>query len=244
MSYKVMQIEVSNLCSLACAYCPHPTQKRPKGNMTFETFQACIEVVKRSDNPELDGRKFVWLNHFGEPLLNPQLPEFVAYAVGQQVEVSFSTNGVDEDGDLFSREMWSELRDAGLRHVMISAHAKSLWNMKRHIGKVVPIGATFQPKRRNLHDWAGQVDISRYRPDYVRKIPDAPCDYQLHNMFAVRWDGVLTACCYDIEGRADGLSVRDVLEHGFAFERISLCDSCELGRGDVAWIERPLHIGV
>lgn len=241
MSYKVMQIEVSNLCSLTCAYCPHPSQKRPKGTMTFDTFKACIEVVKRSANPEYEGCKFVWLSHFGEPLLHPQLAEFIEYAIGQDVEVSFATNGVDEDGKLFSREVWSRLRDAGLKGVMISAHAKSLHRMKWHIGGIVPIISTFQPKRRELHDWAGQVDISRYRTEYVREIPAEPCDYETHRMFAIRWDGVLTACCYDIEGRTDGLSVHDVLERGFAFQPTSFCSTCELGRGDAWWIEEPLH---
>lgn len=46
-----MQIEASNLCSLTCVYCPHPTHVRPKGNMTMETFTKCVEIVKRSDNP-------------------------------------------------------------------------------------------------------------------------------------------------------------------------------------------------
>jgi Radical SAM superfamily len=238
MSYKVMQIEVSNLCSLTCAYCPHPDQKRPKGNMTFDTFKACMEVVKRSANPEQEGRKFVWLNHFGEPLLNPLLQEFIAYAVGQGVDVSFATNGVDHDRKFFPREKWAELRDAGLKDVMVSAHVKSVWSMKRHIGKVVRVRGAFQPKGAQLHDWAGQVDISRYSPRYVRNIPKAPCDYETHNMFAIRWDGVLTACCYDIEGRSDGLSVHDVLQQGFVFEPTSLCSGCPLGRGDV-WAISP-----
>jgi sulfatase maturation enzyme AslB (radical SAM superfamily) len=95
MSFKVMQIEVSNECSLECAYCPHPSQIRPKGNMTFETFKKCIDLVTLSDNPEIDGRKFLWLNHFGEPLLNPMLPSFISYAESKSVEVSFATNGVD-----------------------------------------------------------------------------------------------------------------------------------------------------
>ena len=65
--------------------------------------------------------------------------------------------------------------------------------------------------------------------------PKGPCDYATHNMFAVTWDGKLAACCYDIEGRT-GLSVDDALENGFAFQEISLCATCRLGRGDIAWL--------
>src|SRR5262245_22170737 len=106
MGYKVMQIEASNYCSLTCWYCPHPAQVRPKGNMSLETFSKCMTLVKRSENPERDGRKFVWLNHFGEPLLNPLLPDFVSFASDRGIEVSFATNGVDDGKELFPRSLW------------------------------------------------------------------------------------------------------------------------------------------
>ena len=57
-------------------------------------------------------------------------------------------------------------------------------------------------------------------------------------MFVVRWDGVLTACCYDIEGGGLG-DIRQVLQSGFEFKRIPLCSRCTLGRGDAKWIEPP-----
>ena len=122
MGYKVMQIEASNECSLACAYCPHPSQARPKGIMEMDTFKKCMELVRRSANPELGGRKFVHLNHFGEPLLNPRLPDFIRYASSQNIEVSFSTNAVDAEKKLFPRSLWRELADAGSqgRHRLLS----------------------------------------------------------------------------------------------------------------------------
>ena len=78
IGYKAMQIEVSNLCSLSCVYCPHPSQLRQKGNMSMDVFKKCIELTERSDNPVYFGKKFLRLNHFGEPLLNPLLPKFIS----------------------------------------------------------------------------------------------------------------------------------------------------------------------
>lgn len=233
-----MQIEVSNLCSLACSYCPHPDQVRPKGDMSWEVFKKCIEVVKRSDNPVYRGKQFVWLNHFGEPLLHPLLPDFIAYAVSQGVEVSFATNGVDYDRNLFPRELWMRLRDAGLRGVMLSAHVKSRKTMVDHVADIVDVIALWNPAPENLHDWAGQVDMTKYAMA-PQETAHGPCDYESHDMFAVRWDGKLAACCYDIEGGV-GLSVDDVLDDGFTFRPISLCAGCQLGRGDVDWIADPL----
>lgn len=238
MGYRVMQIEASNICSLRCVYCPHPSQARPKGNMSMETFRKCVELVKRSENPAYKGRKFVWLNHFGEPLLNPLLPDFVAYAVSSGIEVSFSTNGVDHDKEFFPRTLWERLARSGLKVVEISTHVKPERAFRQHMGDIVRIRGVWKPKRPYFHDWAGQVKI---KPRQVAElqVPERPCDYATHDMFAVTWDGRIAACCYDIEART-GMTVDDVLANGFAFREISLCAKCRLGRGDAAWIKDPL----
>jgi hypothetical protein len=238
MSFKVMQIETSNLCSLTCTYCPHPSQRRLKGDMDMTTFAKCIELVRRSDNPVSGGRKFVWLNHFGEPLLNPLLPEFVAHAVARDVDVSFATNGVDHAKRLFPRELWQRLADAGLKGVVLSAHVKSEATLRGQVDGILDVIGIFQPKPENLHDWAGQVDVAKYRAE-PRASVATPCDYETQNMFAVTWDGKLAACCYDVEGLRI-VTVDDVLENGFTFRPIPLCGSCVLGRGDADWLADPL----
>jgi hypothetical protein len=236
MGYKVMQIETSNYCSLKCGYCPHPTQRRPKGDMSFETFAKCMTLVQRSDNPvHADGRKFVWLNHFGEPLLNPLLPQFIDYATSRRIKVSFSSNGVDQDGDLFPTSLWQRLANAGLEEVILSAHNRSEKHLRKHVEGIVRVLSVWTPKQKeHVHDWAGQVDMSRFKLP-PRLIPDQPCDYNAHNMFAVTWDGRVASCCYDIEAGA-GVSVDEVLQNGFVFREISLCASCRLGRGDASWL--------
>lgn len=234
MGYKVMQIEVSNHCSLACWYCPHPGQQRPKGDMSRAMFGKCMELVSRSDNPQYDGRKFVWINHFGEPLLNPLLPRLVADAAARGIEVSFASNGVDHDRSLFPRSLWQELAAAGLRRVIVSAHVKPAQVLRDHIGDIVHVSGAWEPRRDQMHDWAGQVDLSRLKLPPA-PVPDRPCDYQLHDMFAVTWDGRIAACCYDIEGGV-GLTVDDVLASGFGFRQIALCAGCRVGRGDAAWL--------
>ncbi len=206
--------------------------------MTFETFALCIEAVRRSQNPEYLGKKFVWLNHFGEPLLNPLLPDFIAHAVANDVEVSFFSNGVDLDGKLFPRSLWRDLARAGLKAVALSAHVKSRGVLERHVEDIIPVIYTFQPKREHLHDWAGQVKLEKLKPRGAPSTASGPCDYETQNMFVVRWDGVLTACCYDIEGGGLG-DIRQVLQSGFEFKRIPLCSRCTLGRGDAKWIEPP-----
>jgi hypothetical protein len=207
--------------------------------MTFDTFKKCIELVRRSDNPSIHGKRFVWLNHFGEPLLNPLLPDFIRHAIARDVEVSFASNGVDYNKEMFSRDHWKSLADAGLRYVIVSAHERSATTLRNHVGDIIDIVSTWQPKRTQLHDWAGQVDLGTLAPAKPLPVAREACDYETKDMFAVTWDGRIAACCYDIEGRV-GLSIEDVLATGFRFKPISLCSSCRLGRGDAEWLSAPL----
>jgi hypothetical protein len=202
--YRVMQIETSNLCSLACVYCPHPTQVRPKGDMSFETFAKCISLVEQSENPREGGRRFVWLNHFGEPLLHPLLPQLVAHATRRGVAVC------------------------------LSAHARSAEALRAQVGDIVRVIDVWEPRPAHMHDWAGQVDTTRFRLPPAGAPPAEPCDYARHAMFAVTWEGRIANCCYDIEGGVR--TVDDILRDGFAFEPIGLCASCRLGRGDLAML--------
>ena len=233
MDYMIMQIETSNFCTLTCDYCPHPSQVSSKGNMSMELFKKCIAAVNQSDNPVYQGKKFVWLNHFGEPLLNPQLEDFVSYAVSQNVEVAFNSNAVDYDKKLFPRERWQSLARAGLKGVGLSAHVKSERKLREHIGDVLKIinSETWVPKPENIHDWAGQVNVKTLgHYDFQEKI-EKPCAFETGNAFCIKWDGRLAACCYDIEGMLP-LTIDDVLAEGFKFQTISLCSRCNLWIGD------------
>jgi hypothetical protein len=240
MGYQVMQIETSNFCSLTCSYCPHPGQQRPKGNMDIETFKKCIELVRRSSNPERDGRKFVWLNHFGEPLLNPMLPAFIRYAADHDVEVSFASNGVDSTNTLFPKALWQDLADSGLRGVGISAHTRPPEDFREHLNGILEILYFWEPKKGSFHDWAGQVELPSWKLSQPIAPPRRACDYELQPMFAITWDGRIAACCYDIEAQT-GLSVDNVIADGYAFKAVALCSNCTLGRGDSSWLIPPSY---
>jgi len=206
--------------------------------MGHDTFKKCIELVRRSCNPENDNRKFVWLNHFGEPLLNPMLPLFIRHATENGVEVSFASNGVDSTNAMFPRSLWQQLADSGLRGVNISAHSRSPGDFTRHLEGILEILYFWEPKKGNFHDWAGQVDLPAWKATQPAAPPQQACDYELEHMFAITWDGRIAACCYDIEAQT-GLSIDDVISNGFVFSPIRLCSECTLGRGDSSWLIPP-----
>jgi MoaA/NifB/PqqE/SkfB family radical SAM enzyme len=83
-----IQLEVTNRCNLDCDMCPRLTLlKVPEIDMSRETFDA---VLARLDAPES-----ITLTGWGEPLMHPQLFEFVSEINRRwpSCDVSVTTNG-------------------------------------------------------------------------------------------------------------------------------------------------------
>jgi radical SAM protein with 4Fe4S-binding SPASM domain len=92
-----LMIEPSSLCNLHCSLCPVSTGlKRPQGMMEMDLFKRVLdEVGEQVFNLQLWG--------WGEPFLNPNIFEMIAYARGKGVKVISSTNG-----HLFAREEYAD----------------------------------------------------------------------------------------------------------------------------------------
>lgn len=211
----IYQIEVSNVCSLRCGYCPHPRQRRPKGYMSPATFAKCLDLFEMCDN-----QNTLRLHNFGEVLLHPRLCDLVRMAAARSIEVSFFTNGVAPDGKPFARAYWQDLVDAGLRTVDFSAHRLRTPEFERITSGLVQIGRVFDPRLRQLGTWAGQTG----RPEVP--VPE-PCLFERDTALVVLWDGRISSCCLDVEGTRSELWVDDVLrDRGYRFEPIPLCQGC------------------
>ncbi len=212
----IYQIEVSNFCSLTCAYCPHPTQIRPKGFMSFDTFRKCVDLFK----DHCDNRNTLRLHNFGEVALHPELPQFIQYARTEGVACSFFTNGMRSRKEPIGRGYWQELSDAGLETVDFSAHVMTEEEFRTIVEGIVRIGRVYDPKPEVLGTWAGQVGPP--------EIPLAkPCIFERMDAFVVLWDGRISSCCLDVEGQFKGLHVDDLLAgRRYRFASIPLCSTC------------------
>lgn len=82
----ISAIELTNFCNSACEFCPHKTMKRKKEHMKFETFKKIIDEI--STYPQ----GLIWTHMFGEPLLHPNLFEFITYAKNKGIKIGISTN--------------------------------------------------------------------------------------------------------------------------------------------------------
>ena len=81
---KKIYLEITNVCNLACAFCPGT--KRERRFLTETEFDALTDALR--------GRApYLYFHLMGEPLLHPLLPRFLAIAGEKGFRVIITTNG-------------------------------------------------------------------------------------------------------------------------------------------------------
>jgi MoaA/NifB/PqqE/SkfB family radical SAM enzyme len=86
----IATVEVSGLCNLRCIACPQGSgHSLPKGGfMTAENYKKVLDKMVK----EIPFLWMIELFMWGEPLLNPELPEIIRISNEKGVGVNFSTN--------------------------------------------------------------------------------------------------------------------------------------------------------
>ncbi len=112
---RLLQVEVTTRCNMRCAMCVKsaPGSEIVEAHLPLTTFQALAPVLAKTEKLVLNG--------IGEPLLHPQLPEFVAFArerMAPDAEIGFQSNGL-----LLTPELARKLVRAGVDTICISLDA-------------------------------------------------------------------------------------------------------------------------
>ena len=107
--FRKVYVEISNVCNLSCRFCPGT--KRQRRVMNTEEF---TEILKKLQ-PYTD---FVYFHLMGEPLLHPQLEEYLKIAGQMGLRVILTTNGT-----LLAKQQGILLAAQALHKVNISLHA-------------------------------------------------------------------------------------------------------------------------
>ena len=105
-----VRIETTNHCNAACTFCPRESIGRPKGFMSEDLFRKIV------DECATEGTSVLHLHNFGEPLMDKQLPERIAYAKTKGIaRVKIYCNGAFLKG-----KMAEGLIQSGLDEIKIS----------------------------------------------------------------------------------------------------------------------------
>jgi MoaA/NifB/PqqE/SkfB family radical SAM enzyme len=108
-SFDWIQVEVTTRCNAACVYCPYRVFRgewKPL-NMTMDTFRKLL--------PALPSARFVHLQGWGEPLLNPDLFEMIREAKAAGCRVGTTSNA-----NLWTDEISERIVELGVDLVAFS----------------------------------------------------------------------------------------------------------------------------
>ncbi len=195
--------------------------------MDRETFERSVDLLIRC------GQRTAYLHNFGEPLLHPEVTDFVRHCTERGVTASFFTNGV-----LLTEDRLSALADAGLRFLYVSEHTRGETRRVRRLiadsGLPIELRDTFRPTRDTLHTWAGQVTSRAASGTSHPSVGPGPCLFERQNAAVVLWDGRVNLCCIDVEGSGVQGTVDDYLTDPdrYRFRPAALCTGCTLMRGE------------
>ena len=80
-----INVEISNICNLQCSFCPEVL--RPKQMMTLDLFKKIIPQIAPLT-------ELICFHLMGDPLVHPNLSEFISLCEEHKVKIFFVTNGV------------------------------------------------------------------------------------------------------------------------------------------------------
>ena len=163
-------LEVTNRCNSLCVSCPltydHFLRFEPKHHLSWAQFRQVVDQIPQIERAVLHG--------IGEPLLNPELPRFIAHLKARGAHVLFNTNGV-----LLDERRGDALVEAGLDELRVSLDAVTpeLYRTLRGIDKLPQILTNLrnflerhreQPQPRVSLWMVGMQENIEQLPDFVR----------------------------------------------------------------------------
>lgn len=117
---KIIKIDICNTCNYSCVFCPQSKHIGKVGNIDDKL---CMKIIK--DAYEAGARE-ICLSSTGEPLLNPNLENYIQQAKQTGYEyIFFNTNGY-----LMNKGRGESILSAGVDSIKFSINAGSVENYK------------------------------------------------------------------------------------------------------------------
>lgn len=277
---EIVQIEATNICNAKCVFCPRDEMGRALGIMSMDLFRKVADecaalgighVRMHNYGEAFVDRKLVEKIRYAKQI---GIPEVGVISNGSLITEDVA-RGMIEAGldainislDAAGREVFETTR-VGLKYDKVMAAVERILRIREELGRTHPKLILSFVRQDNsdeehafierwraradkvhvtdLHNWAGTL--------HTESSVNFPC-YRLWLTFTVLWDGRVSLCCADFDGREilgdlrtstiaeiwNGDRYREVrrahLDHGGP----SICQSCDLPKKDSPlWITKIL----
>jgi MoaA/NifB/PqqE/SkfB family radical SAM enzyme len=275
---EIVQIESTNMCNAKCVFCPRDEMHRVEGIMSMELYRKLVDecaelgithvrmhnygeafldrtLVEKIRYAKQKGIKEVGLISNGS-LITDRVAQGIVDAGLDAINISVDASG---------REVFDSTR-IGLNYDKVIANIERLVRIRAEAGKRRPKLILSFVRQNNSVDEQAFIEHWRHIADKIH-ITDLhnwggtlnaesdvnyPC-YRPWLTFTVLWDGRVSLCCADFDGRTilgdlNASTIRDVwnneayrtarrqhLDHGGP----EVCQSCDLPRKDSPlWIQK------
>ncbi|CAN5490196.1 radical SAM protein [soil metagenome] len=275
---EIVQIEATNICNAKCVFCPRDEMHRKQGIMTFDLFRKvvdeCVALGITHIRMHNYGEAFIDKQLVEKVRYAKQkgISEVGAISNGSLLTEAV-TRGMIEAGldainisvDASGKDVFESTR-IGLKYDKVIANIERLVRLRTEAGKRRPKLILSFVRQNNdadeqafiehwkkiadkihitdLHNWAGTL--------HTESDVNYPC-YRPWLTFTVLWDGRVSLCCADFDGRVvlGDLNVSSIQEiwnsEGYRNVRREhlesggpeICRSCDLPRKDSPlWITK------
>ena len=183
---------------------------RDKADMSDGTFERVLYWLQEFQQQE------VHLHHFGESTMHPKFVEMVDQISDVVPMVAVSSNGVG-----VTRQMISDLKDAGLSRIALSIHRPEV--VQKVEDYCIDVGLPYEWASGPLsakHNWAGQVEgrNSQWAETFE-------CHFLRDQSCVILQDGRVANCCIDAEGISSEITIWDDLR-AYSLKPFTLCLTC------------------
>ncbi len=122
--FNKVYVEITNICNMNCSFC-HGHHRTPR-QMSRDEFAFILDKLTEQT-------KYIYYHLMGEPLVHPQLPEFIKMAGQRGYKSIITTNGT------LLNKRGEELLSAGLHKVNISLHSFEQGDDEAHLNYVLDL---------------------------------------------------------------------------------------------------------
>ena len=223
---EIVQIESTNICNAKCVFCPRDDMHRKQGVMSFELFKKivdeCVELgithvrVHNYGEPFVDRRLVEKVRYAKQKGIKEVGMISNGSLITEQVARGMIEAGLDAINisvDASGKEVFESTR-LGLKYDKVIANIERLVRLRSEMGKRRPKLILSFVRQNNsvdeqafiehwkkiadkihitdLHNWAGTLN--------QESDVNYPC-YRPWLTFTVLWDGRVSLCCADFDGR-------------------------------------------
>ena len=180
--FKQIEIETCSICNRNCEFCPVSLRKRPAEFMKTELFHKIIQELK-----EINYQGLISLHHYGEPLLDDRLEDFI-----KEIRAELGNNRIEinTNGDFISTERYNSLKNAGLSLLRITQYDKTPKDNLQEFLSHSPKDVILEVKNEDTLGLYNRGGAIKLKHDFY---PIA-CNPMI---IAIRSNGEVNVCCND-----------------------------------------------